>query len=188
MFRLAPDEVVQIEMRKHWFVLLVELFGYALFYLAPFFLYGFFAGQELPLPSGNTFILELSPALGAFLGASWSLIIWMRAIGIWTDYYLDVWMVTSKRIVDLEQKGLFHRKSSVFRIERIQDVTVEVNGIIATLLNFGDIHVQTAGEAQEFVMKGIARPKYVREIILEQHDRVTELAPRTPVRQEDSVD
>jgi len=98
----------------------------------------------------------------------------MRAIGIWTDYYLDVWTVTDKRIIDQEQQGLFHRRTSVFRIERIQDVTIEVRGIVATLLNFGDIHVQTAGEAQEFIMYGIAHPKYVREIILEQLDRVTE--------------
>ena len=187
MFRLAPDETVQIEMRKHWFILFAELFPYAVLYVIPFVAYAFAAGQELALASGETLVFELSPALTVFLAASWTLLIWMRVIGIWTDYFLDVWMVTSKRIIDLEQKGMFHRKSSIFRIERIQDVTVEMRGIIATLLNFGDLHVQTAGESQEFVMRGIARPKYVREVILEQHDRVTELAPRTPVQPEDAV-
>ena len=97
----------------------------------------------------------------------------MRVAGVWTDYYLDVWMVTDKRVIDIEQKGFFHRQTSVFRIERIQDVTVETHGIVATLLNFGDIHVQTAGEGQEFIMRGIANPKYVRRVILRQQDRVT---------------
>ena len=98
----------------------------------------------------------------------------MRIVGVWTDYYLDVWMVTDKRIIDIEQKSFFHRQTSVFRIERIQDITIETRGIIATLLNFGDIHVQTAGESQEFIMRGIANPKYMRRIILRQQDRATD--------------
>ena len=187
MLELPPNEHIVLETRKHWFIIAAELFGYLILLIVPFLAYPYVEGIEFSLPEGEIFSLSLDPAFGVFLGGAWALIIWMRIVGTWTDYYLDVWTVTSKRILDVEQKGMFHRKTSVFRIERIQDVTIEVRGIVATLLNYGDIHVQTAGEGQEFVMRGIAHPKYVRQIILEQHDRVTELAPRTPVRPEDSV-
>lgn len=173
MITLGPDEFVQVEERKHWFILFAELLGYIILYVLPFGIYYVLSYYLLPT-AGSHIDISLSPALATFLTASWSLIIWMRLISVWTDYYLDIWIVTSKRILDLEQKGLFHRKSSVFRIERIQDVTVETKGAIATLLNFGDIHVQTAGEAHEFVMRGITNPKRVRKIILQQLDLVAE--------------
>lgn len=186
MFTLGQNELVQIEMRRHWFILFAEMFGYAIVYLIPFGIYITLSRYGVPLSGGETFSLIITPALITFLAAAWTLIIWMRIIGIWTDYYLDVWVVTDKRIIDLEQKGLFHRKSSVFRIERIQDVTVEIRGVIATFLHFGDIHVQTAGESQEFIMRGIAHPKHVRTVILEQLDLVTESPSKIPEGNKDT--
>lgn len=185
--QLPPDEHVILETRRHWFIIASEVFGYVVLLALPFLVYPYIENTELSLPTGESLSLSLDPAFGVFLGSIWALIIWMRIVGTWTNYYLDLWTVTNKRVLDIEQKGMFHRKTSIFRIERIQDVTIEVRGIIATLLNYGDIHVQTAGEGQEFIMRGIAHPKYVRQVILEQHDRVTDFAPRTPVQSEDSV-
>jgi len=51
-------------------------------------------------------------------------------------------------------------------MERIQDVTYEVEGIVATILGFGDVHVQTAGESDEFLIKGISNPERVKKKIL----------------------
>ena len=187
MIELQPDEHIILEARGHWFIIALEILGYLVLLALPYILYPYIHDVELSLPQGSRFSLAIDPAFGVFISGAWTLVIWMRVVGAWTDYYLDVWTITNKRVLDIEQKGMFHRKTSIFRIERIQDVTIEVKGIIATLLNYGDIHVQTAGEGQEFIMRDIARPKHVRQVILKQHDRVTELAPRTPVRPEDSV-
>lgn len=187
MLKLGDEEFVQIEMRKHWFILLAELAAYIVLYFVPFIIWMLISGYEVPISATETLNVSLSPAYGMFIAAAWTLVIWMRLVGIWTDYYLDIWIVTNKRIIDLEQKGLFHRKSSVFRIERIQDITVETRGIIATLLNFGNLHVQTAGEAHEFSMNGIANPRSVREIILKQHDLVTEAARDPIAKRSDAV-
>lgn len=171
-YTLEPNEKLILERRKHWFIAAAELAGPVLFAAAPFILYAAFEGSEFQI-GGYMLVVYLSPALFAFLGSAWLLIFWMRAVGVWTDYYLDVWLITDKRIIDQEQKGFFHRQTSVFRLDRIQDVTVETKGLIATLLHFGDIHVQTAGEAQEFIMRGIANPRDVREIILKAQDMTT---------------
>lgn len=172
MIELAADEQVRLVKRKHWFIIFSELFAYGIIFLIPFFAYIFISGNEITL-GNQTILLEIETSLILFIALAWTLLIWMRVVGVWTDYYLDVWMVTDKRIIDIEQKSFFHRQTSVFRIERIQDITIETRGIVATLLNFGDIHVQTAGESQEFVMYGIANPKHVRRVILRQQDRVT---------------
>ncbi len=164
MIELSKGERVVYEIRRHWYVLLVESFFLALLSLIPWAVFfgldvsGFsFSGGE-----GSVFF---------FVSAAWLFFIWIAFMIIWTNYYLDVWIVTSKRILDIEQHGLFSRDMSEFRLDRIQDVTIEVKGILPTLLRFGDIHVQTAGEAREFIIRSIPHPYRVRDIIIKEHDR-----------------
>ena len=89
---------------------------------------------------------------------------------IWLDYYLDVWIVTDERIVDIEMKGLFSREFSEFKLSRVQDVTIQVHGFLPTLLNFGDVHVRTAGESRSFVFYQVKDPYKAKEVILKAHD------------------
>lgn len=112
----------------------------------------------------------LHESLPLFLASVWTLLLWAKFFAIWTDYYLDVWIVTDRRIVNIDQKGLFHREVSTLRMERIQDVTLEIEGIIATVLGFGDVLVQTAGETGEFVIKGVNNPEHIKRKILSHVD------------------
>jgi uncharacterized membrane protein YdbT with pleckstrin-like domain len=84
---------------------------------------------------------------------------------IWTDYYLDIWIITSKRIIDVEQKGLFNRSISEFSLANVQDVTIEINGIVETLLKFGDLNVQTAGQ-MNFVINQAPNLYEAKDLIL----------------------
>jgi uncharacterized membrane protein YdbT with pleckstrin-like domain len=92
---------------------------------------------------------------------------------IWTDYYLNVWCVTNKRIVNVHQIGLFRRKIGSFRLERMQDVNVEINGVLATLLDYGTIHVQTASaDMEEFKASFLPRPQEIKSVILGAGDKL----------------
>jgi len=167
MLHLQEGEHIDLKARKHWFLLFRDSFGIFIVYLLPFIGWRFLTSQPgLSAP-------PLDPSLILFLVSTWTLLIWARFFTAWTDYYLDIWIVTGNRIVNIDQKGLFKREVSTLRIERIQDVTFEVNGIIATILGFGDVHVQTAGETEEFVIKGIANPERVKRKILEHIDAKT---------------
>src|SRR4051812_13563592 len=100
---LDSDEHVILEVRKHWIV----FFGYAatLFFgallpstvytIIKIFLPGFFEAIQLP---GNTYAMLL------FFYILWLLFLWISFFLEWTKYYLDVWYVTEKRIIDVEQK------------------------------------------------------------------------------------
>ena len=66
------------------------------------------------------------------------------------------------------QKGLFYRDISTCRLNRIQDVTVEVRGLIPSLLDFGTITVQTAGEEDNFIIHGMPHPYEIKRAILEE--------------------
>ncbi|MDP6387725.1 MAG: PH domain-containing protein [Candidatus Pacebacteria bacterium] len=173
MIHLSKDERVEKVIRKHWLILFGDSIGLIILYIIPFLIYWYLFDSTITVD----FLIDKiyfhpSPSILVFTVSAWTLLAWAKLFAIWTDYYLDMWLITNKRIVDIEQKGFFNRDISTFRMERIQDITVEIKGVIATLLNFGNIHVQTAGESQEFIIKGIGRPKYVKEIIMRQADKV----------------
>jgi uncharacterized membrane protein YdbT with pleckstrin-like domain len=84
----------------------------------------------------------------------------------WLDYYLDMWVVTSERIVNIEQKGLFSRKISAFRLYRVQDVTAEVKGLLPTFLHYGNVRIQTAGAKENFIFKQISSPYEITKNII----------------------
>jgi hypothetical protein len=170
MIKLEQDETIILEIRKHWLIYAFESFGLFLAMLAPLILIFILQGigvevffnpaskidtlQQAGISSYNFIFL-------AFLYSIWIIFIWIWLFVLWTDYYLDVWVVTNKKIIDVEQFGLFNRKVSVLNLDKIQDVNFNVHGFISTMLNIGSISVQTAGIEKLFTIKGIHNPIHI---------------------------
>lgn len=167
MLHLQEGEHIDIKARKHWFLLFGDSVGILFLYLAPFIVW------KLAVEQLGIILPHLSTSFIFFISSTWTLLMWAKLFTIWTDYYLDIWIVTSNRIVNIDQKGLFNREVSTLQIERIQDVTFEIRGIVATVLGFGDVHVQTAGEMEEFLIQGVANPERVKRKILGHIDTKT---------------
>lgn len=172
MIHLQEGEHIRTKARKHWFMLARGGVGITIIGLLPFLMWRFISTQ-LGVPA-ETLSATFPSSLVTFLTSTWLLILWVWFFTLWTEYFLDVWVVTDRRVINIEQKSLFHREQSTLRMERIQDVTTEVSGIVATVLDFGDIYVQTAGETREFVIKGIGKPDRVKQTILEYLDKTVE--------------
>jgi uncharacterized membrane protein YdbT with pleckstrin-like domain len=105
-------------------------------------------------------------ALLLFIENTFMVFIWLYVFFIWIDYYFDIWIITDKRIVNIEQKGLFVRSVSELKYEKIQDVTTEVKGVIPTFLNYGDVFVQTAAEKERFVFRQVPDPNRIKNLIM----------------------
>ncbi len=133
-----------------------------------------FSLSFLPLTINET----VTPHLRIFLYLLWFLALWVGFFVAWTDYYLDVWQVTDRRIIDVEQKGLFHRDEASVRFENIQDITIDTRGFLATIFDFGDLRVQSAGERREFIIQNVAHPQAMKLRIEEFQTRALEA--RTP--------
>lgn len=185
MIEIDPTEVVIRVVRKHWFVLLSQGFFYLLMLLVPLVIV--VALFELPLLA--SFSLSGSALLlGMFATFLWLYLLWNAMFLTLTDYLLDVLIITDRRIFEIEQHGLFKRESSTFRIDRIQDVTVEVKGIIATFLDFGDIHIHTAGEGHDFVGKMMRDPYGVKKQINEAIDHWTQESRNVTIAETEQPD
>ena len=101
-----------------------------------------------------------------FVQNTFFIFIWIFGFLLWIDYYFDVWIITNERIVNIEQKGLFVRHISELNFSRIQDVTATVEGILPTMLNFGDVSVQTAGEENHFIFRQVPDPYLIKDTVM----------------------
>lgn len=162
-----PEEKIFLLLRRHWF-------GYVSFIiiglimsipLIVLFVYRISFSQDFSPVLLNILILAASAYL--------LFIIALLLFGF-IDYYLDVYIVTNERIVDIEQSGFFRRKISELHLHQIQDVNAQVKGAFATMLHYGDIHIQTAGERENFIFKAVPNPYRISKIIVDLHEAVLE--------------
>ncbi len=159
MLPIEQDEKVVYELRRHWFdIVLVAIFLLAISILPAIFIISLVTSGSITLPVNLDILL-------IFLLSIWVLFLWVTFAIRWTDYYLDTWIVTNKRIIDIDQQGLFRRDIATVRIENIQDVKVKVFGIIPTLIKLGDIHLQTSGESREFELSRAHNPEQAKQEI-----------------------
>jgi hypothetical protein len=157
-----PGETVELFLRRHWIDLLkIALLDVGLC-LVPVALYvsGFWPGAQ-GLDGSVFWDTVASLGLSGYL--MFVLVITMTEL---TDYWLDTWIVTSERIINIEQHGLFKRTVSELPLDQVQDVTSETHGFLETFLTYGDVYIQSAGERQRFQFKNIDNQDAVKEKII----------------------
>jgi membrane protein YdbS with pleckstrin-like domain len=167
MFILEQQEQILKVVRRHWFLMLSVTVMLLALALAPIFLYDFLTAQFLPLDQSlRGFLVSFVADFGAFIYSIWLLVLWVMFFIEWTDYYLDMLVITNKRIIDVEQKGFFNREVTSFPYDQIQDITVDTVGVVKTLLKFSDIHIQTAGHNHEIIVKDADGAEEAKSLIL----------------------
>jgi hypothetical protein len=156
-----PEEHVIAVIRHHWWVYVRDTIGLVVLFLIPFFF----------LPFVSAFIttgagIDVPDGLVLFFGSLWALFLWNMFFARWTDQYFDIWIITNFRIIDIDQKGFFHRDiSTLLTLEKIEDVTTRMVGIIGSILNFGKLRVQTAAAQREFFIDDIPNPRHAEQVI-----------------------
>lgn len=165
MIELKENEKIIIALHRHWIIIIGEIIFISIILFAPLF--------------GAYFIIDFLNEKAEFLfytlwfaASIYFLLIYLILFIIWMDYYLDMWIVTNERIIDIEHSGIFKREVSEFSLKNVQDVTIEIPGMIPSLLKYGNVIVQTAGEKNFKVMQ-IPCPERVKDIIIE-HSHLTQ--------------
>lgn len=177
---LEPDENVLRTVRKHWFVITVELLSIVMMGFLP--VIGCIVLLNLPFNLEIANLFADNMAVIMFMLCTWLLLSVMAATVSWTHYYLDLWVITDRRIIVIEQISFFNRKVSNFRLERMQDIKVTISGIIPTLLNFGTIRAQTASAAESnFTSPALPDPRGLQSLIQTAMDARMASLGNTPI-------
>jgi len=90
----------------------------------------------------------------------------------WVEHYLAVSIITTDRLVTIRQVGLFNRRVAELSILRVQDVSAQIRGYLQSLLRYGDVRVETAGDVPNFIMRNVPQPHVIAHTILMLHDRL----------------
>lgn len=156
----TSEERVFLLIRKHWFNYLIFLLVGALGAI-PVIAAIYFWLNYPSIVADNSFDIYLIVLLTVFVLGIFSALLYG-----FVDYYLDVYIVTDRRVVDISQNGFFKREISELHLHQVQDVNARVDGFFETLLHFGDVYIQTAGERENFVFKSVPHPYAIaRQII-----------------------
>ncbi len=173
------QEKVFLLLRRHWFT----YFGFVFIAfvmsipLIVLIIYWIISPEAFTGAGGNIAIL------GGFIYILFVLAVMLYGF---IDYYLDVYIITNERIVNVEQNGFFRREISELHLHQIQDVSAKVKGLFPTIMHYGDIFIQTAGERENFVFQSVPNPYRVSKTIVDLHE--TQLAEREKEIREEVVE
>ena len=154
MFKL--EDVLQVKdgeeikdiVRRHGLTLVPGLFVAFLCIVVPFFFL-------FPLFAWGIFGVAVF-LVAVILG----IVIAIRTFLLWDA---DVLIVTSLRVVDVDQRGVFTRIVSEAPIPSIQDVSWTRKGIGQTILRMGTLRIQQTGMQSAIEARDIASPERVCE-------------------------
>lgn len=159
------DEIIQMLVRKHWIM-----------DLRIAFIFLFIAG----FPSALAYFLlqnflqnNLMPAfwLGTAASSLFLLFVLLITYIRWLSEELDIMIVTNERLISHDQMDLFRTQISEASIDQVQDVTGGEHGILAHLLNYGSLEVQTSGNEVFFKIRNVAAPHEIARNIMDLRDR-----------------
>lgn len=166
---LRGGERVVCVVREHAVPLLRSLLLPTAFVAAPFFvMYPLFL---LGSPGKAAFIVSV--ASGLALAA--------RVVHRW---YWNTFIITDRRVVDVDQRGMFDRVVSEAPFDRIEHVAYRVRGLLGHVFRYGNVTVRSMGSGAELVLERVPRPKDVHELIaglLEDRQELRDKAPRAGI-------
>lgn len=166
----APlDEQVLLVVHKHW----ASQLGEAAFTVVPglVILWLLFLSRGLPVTLADASVHTIITLLVPFC----FLTLWTILAVQWTNYYLDMFVVTDRHIFYTTQMNFTERMISQWNIHDVSHATVHFGGLIESFFNYGSITIEGREEYNPVTVAGIPDPEYVAAVILKQDDRYGQL-------------
>lgn len=182
LIKKKPNEKILFVLKRHFITFLPILLLFLFLLLLPVAVYYLLLNVSPNILTGES----LYPAL-VLLGSIYYLGVCLFLYSSFIDFYLDIWIITDDRIVDIEQHGLFSRSTSEIELHRIQDVTDSVKGLFQTIFKYGDVVVKTASDTNDIIFRSVPFPGKIRgELIkLSRQDRRTHLVNGNEEKEEE---
>jgi membrane protein YdbS with pleckstrin-like domain len=90
---------------------------------------------------------------------------------LYLEYYYTVFVITNKRLIDIDHAGFFDRSVSTIPYGKINDVSAKSKGVINGLFKMGSIYITFTGDKKNIIrLNSIKRPHLVVESIMNQRE------------------
>lgn len=152
-----PNERVIFKLRRHWFILLKWL-------TPPFVL--FLATVGVGVGIG----LALSLSMPVWAGAIVLLSIGPLGFTIWRflDWENDHYILTDQRVLHIERVYFLFESREEANLDKVQDVTIRMPSLLANLLYFGNVEIETASTAGQIRFESVPKPRSVQQLIFKE--------------------
>jgi Bacterial PH domain len=164
------DETIYLVVREHWAHLALKILVWV-FFAAVLVLFNIFSRSTLPgltqgiLGQGTLLVTQI-----------YTMLLVLSLFLIFVFYYLNIQIITSIRVVDVTQEGLFNHVVSELHIDKIEDATSQTVGILGTIFNYGNVFVQTAGTAERFEFHNVPDPAGIEKMVLDLYEKNSNFA------------
>ncbi len=91
----------------------------------------------------------------------WYLATFGFALASFIGWFFNIYIVTDDRIVDIDFFYLLYKQFSEADLTKIQDISYTSGGIFATVFNYGNVAIQTAGEMPNLEFISVPSPEKV---------------------------
>lgn len=154
--------------RKHWLPLISPF----LLGLLTTVVLIFFFGEAIDV--GDRIFGGIDPAIVSAFNVLLIMYVVLSAFGAWLVRYFNSIILTNKHMVDVSQGAFFARSVSTLALENIEDVSINKTGFLATILDYGNLRIQTAGELPNFEIRQVADPETIQKKIMEAKENLEE--------------
>ena len=156
----SPDEEVVYVFRAHPITNIRWIIGGILFSFIPLIV-----AIILVFPGPYSLPIKNASILAVLL------VWWLFVVGFmfreFLVWFFNLYIITNKRIVDIDYFSLFSKQVSETPLDNIQDITHREVGPLQHWLDFGDIFIQTAGAAHNFEFHNIPNPDGVQKDLMD---------------------
>ena len=138
---MRPGEKPLMLIKRHW-IILVKLWLYFFLWLlftGLFYIFGNYAWSHL---------------LVIIFWMIYSIFLYIE----WVNHELDLYVITNNRIIWIDQVGFLDRKVSECNLWQVQEVWNQTKWLLASLLNYWTVTIQTAWNATNFTMDLSPKP------------------------------
>ena len=163
-FPLQETEKVLVMCRRHWIYLYPRLALQILIAILPVL------ALYLVLRWADA-LDGLAAKVAVVVSVVWLAVWAVKIVLLKYRYDNDLWTITDQRIVDSYRSNPFSLKITSADLVDIVDTAMNRSGILPTMLNYGDIRCETAGERQDISLPAVPRPQEVHALIDRERDR-----------------
>lgn len=154
-FNKDKEEKVVLLLRKHPITNIPWLFISGIMFAAPLFV------DILP------FFASVPVNFQVFGILLWYLLVFAFSLEQFLTWFFNVNIITDERLFDVDFINLLYRQITDANLDQIQDVTVKIGSVVRTIFNYGDVHIQTAGNVAEIEFEAVPNPDRVAKILRE---------------------
>lgn len=164
---MNPGETVILESHRHWVNIAPFFASTAIVIIIGFYMIGYVGANP---EDANRLFPGLSLGIVTPLVALLDVFAIIILFFAYSVYRQNKIVLTNMHFIQITQTGLFGRTLSKLSLDELQDVRGSRKGVFGTILNYGEILIETAGNEENFFFRPAPDPLNIAEQINDTHE------------------